>query len=367
MPSNIGVIIPQSNAYPLMGKEFINGLRLGLGETEHKLHIESIAFGSDPKQLMNAVQKLIFQEDVSLTTGLFGHHGYWELAEFISKNEEVLLASHLGATRPIQSPEGVFENSLGLYESLRDLTYYFSKNNINKIETSSCYYESGYGFINALASAIEQLSNTEFSGHFITPHHPREDEAAQMLEYISTDNPDAIVAFHNGLFAEEHASYLAQNDLQKKYPIYALPFTCDAKLCKEHPSVFQDIKVIANWFTDLENDTNKKFIADYLAAKGKNPTFFSLLGYENGLIIANAIRNNQIPLKDAISATTVEGPRGTIKFNAQSNNTEFDNYIWSIKTDKKEVLTKLEKNPNPTSRQTNHEDLQGWMNAYLCH
>ncbi|MFT5823164.1 MAG: branched-chain amino acid transport system substrate-binding protein [Crocinitomix sp.] len=367
MPSNIGVLIPQSNAYPLMGKEFINGLRLGLGETEYKLIIESIAFGSDPKQLMNSVQKLIFQEDVLLTTGLLGHNGYWELAEFISKNEEVLLVSNLGSTKPIQTPTGVFENSLGLYDSLGDLAHYFSQNNICKIETSSCYYESGYGFTEALSSAIEKLPKVEFSGHFITPHHPREDEATQMLEYISTDNPDAIVAFHNGIFAKEHASYLVENSLQKKYPIYALPFTCDADLCKAHNAVFQDIKVISSWFVELENDTNKKFIADYTAAKGKQPTIFALLGYENGLIIADAIRHNNLPIKKAISETIIQGPRGTIQFNETANNCIYNNYLWSIKSDNKEVLTKLPKNPIQSPKQIDQENLTGWMNAYLCH
>ena len=61
---NIGVLLPQSKAYPFIGKEFIKGLKLGLGdEYNYKLSIESIAFGSDPKQLIYAAQKLTFQED----------------------------------------------------------------------------------------------------------------------------------------------------------------------------------------------------------------------------------------------------------------------------------------------------------------
>ena len=68
--NRIGVLIPQSNAFPLIGKEFINGLRLALNDLEYELFIESIGFGSDPKQLLNSYQKLSFQNDVALTTGL---------------------------------------------------------------------------------------------------------------------------------------------------------------------------------------------------------------------------------------------------------------------------------------------------------
>ncbi len=247
------------------------------------------------------------------------------------------------------------------------MTAYFSQNEINKINTSSCYYEAGYGFLEALSSDLENLPNVEFSGHFITPHHPRENEADIMLEHISSDNPEAIVAFHNGIFAKEHASYLEQNALQKKYPIYALPFSCDKDLSTEYNTVFQDIKVISSWFPELENDINKKFIADYEAAKGKKPSFFALLGFENGLIIANALQNNKSPLKTAISNTKIEGPRGTIEFANETNKCLYDNYLWSINAANREVLTKLAKNPRQTPVRAKEENQTGWMNAYLCH
>ncbi|NOQ70639.1 MAG: ABC transporter substrate-binding protein [Crocinitomix sp.] len=363
---NIGVLIPQSNAYPLMGKEFMQGLRLGLGETQYKLCIESIAFGADPSQLMNAAQKLIFQEDVSLTTGLLGHHGLSELVEYISKNDEILLVASMGATQPIKLPEGTFENSLGLYDSLRDLVYYLSQNDYNKIESSTCYYESGYGLIHALADAVENSTNIEFSGHFITPHEPRDNEAEVMQNYISEDKPDAIVAFHNGIFAKEHATFLHENKIHEKYPIYALPFSCEDNLIAEFPDVFQEIKPISSWFLELENESNKDFIAAYEALKGNKPSYFSLLGYENGLVIANALKKD-LPLKTAIANSNATGPRGPIVFDEESKSTTFNHYLWKIKDGLKEKLTKLEVHPLKTPRQLEKADPKGWFNAYLCH
>lgn len=363
----IGVLIPQSNAYPLIGKEFIAGLRIGLGEESYQLSIESIAFGADPKQIINATQKLIFQEENSLITGLMGHHGFVELTEFMSKNEEVLLAANLGATAPVNLPQGTFLNSLDLYNALQDLVLHFSKNNIAKIETSTCYYESGYGFIHALAKSIEQTDNVEFAGHFITPHSPRENEAQLMEQHITEDNPDAIVAFHNGIFAKEHATFLNESEIYKKYPIYALPFTCEDNLINDFKPVFQNVKSVSSWYPELENEANNNFILKYSNAKGKPPSFFSLLGYENGLIIANAIKNGETPIKKAIEQTTIEGPRGEISFNPDSNCTRFNNHIWEITGDKKTTIAKLEANNLNTVNQNLESEASGWFNAYLCH
>ena len=367
MTHNIGVLIPQSNAYPLIGKEFIHGLKLGLGNTDFKLSIESIAFGSDPKQITNATQKLFFQEDTCITTVLLGHYGLSELTEFVSKNDEILLMATMGATRPFDLPNGTFQNSFGLYNALQDLVHHFDKNNVSKIETSTCYYESGYGFIEALATSLENASNVEFSGHFITPHEPRENEAELMMQHISEDNPEAIVAFHNGVFAKEHATFLAENNMHEKYPIYALPFSCEDSLINDHENVFQEITTVSSWYPQLENESNKKFVADYVATKGKNPSFFALLGYENGLIIANALKQNSGSLKTAIADTHIDGPRGPIAFDNESNSTAFDQHLWKINGSDKTVISKLEANPKKTDPLQEDSDAKGWFNAYLCH
>ena len=374
MENKIGVLIPQSNAHPQIGKSFINGLKLGLKDLSYKLLIESTGFGSDPKQIINSIQKLNIQEEVKLTTGLFGHYGFDEIAKFVSQNEEILLAANFGTNFAIKPPSGVFQNTLGLQDSLIKLVDHFSKNNIKNITTSSCYYESGYGFIKGLEIGINNQEITKFTGHYITPHKPRENESESMNLVIKEANTEAIVAFHNGIFAEEHLEFLEKNNVHNKYPIYALPFSSEDKLVKKSLETFKKIKLISSWYKELKNDSNKVFTNTYIQTYDKAPNFYALLGYENGLVIKNALKQNKKSLKKSIEEISIDGPRGKINFENPFNKTDFPHYIWNQDiNNKNEVIRKPIKelpkiNFKNLAKTTEEEsESQGWFNAYLCH
>lgn len=367
----IGVLLPQSNAYPLIGKEFINGLKLGIGTADARLIIESIGFGADPSQTKNIVQKLCLQEDVQIITGLIGHHGFSEIASFVSQNELTLLAATLGAKPSEDLPKGVYQNTLGLRESLIDLVHWLADNDKEKIATSTCYYESGYDFFGALDQGIKTADKTNFAGHFITPLHPRENEDQLMKETFEAIQPDAIVAFHNGVYAKEHADFLKKNKIQQKFPLYCLPFSCEEKLLKEYPDVFDQVQIVSSWFAELDNEENKTFVEAYREKHGKNPSFFALLGYENGRIIKDCQDQPAHKLNDVIEETTFIGPRGSIQFdtNRQSN---YKNYLWRInyndpKNPEREKVTTLKSTSTQHKNQQVSNQNGGWFNAYLCH
>ena len=366
----IGVLLPQSNAHPLMGKSFLNGLKLATAPNNLKFMVESIGFGENPKQLIDSTQKLIHQEEVILTTGLLGDYGLPELIDFVSKNEEILITATLGAGKPIELPNGVVHNSLGLYDSIQQLTSYFAKNNIKNIATSSCYYEAGYGFNEALFQAYKAQENTiDITGHFITPLNPRENESELMEVAFSDINPDAIIAYHNGIYAKEHAEFLTQNKIYNKYPIYALPFSTETSTIKEFPEVINNIKTISSWQPELDNTVNKAFVEAFTNKYGKQPDYFALLGYENGLIINEFLIKKESNPKTHIHEIQTEGPRGTINFNNSYKKTNYDCYIWDHKFVDE---SNIQKNnnitlPNTFFKGTEIQSHQGWFNAYLCH
>ncbi len=366
MKEKIGVLIPQSNAHPLIGKSFINGLRLALADLEVDYCVESIGLGEDPKQQINAFQKLSYQENVTLTTGIVGHNQFSELANFVSNNNEVLLASDLGSNASVDLPKGVFKNSLELRQSLKSLVHHLANKKPLDIATSTCYYEAGYGFISALEEAIHETENTAFAGHYITPLHPRENESTIMRETFESCNPDVIVGFHNGVFAQEHASYLSEQPSVMDKPMYCLPFSFLTETATEYPHIASNIKLVSSWFPELDNDANKVFVEKQLKNYQKTPDFFALMGYENGLVIANALTQKEGTIADRISNTNIKGPRGIIRF--QNQETSFENHCWNqnLNHENKVVRSKFLTLPSAPKIYQAIEN-QGWFNAYLCH
>lgn len=366
----VGVLLPQSNAYPTIGKDFLNGLRLGLGSNSPKIVVESIGQGSDTKQMSMAAQKLVFQENVCLTTGLVGDYGFSALTDFYTKNDEVLLVATMGAQLPLELPEGVFQNSFGLATSLQALGSYLSKDTHLKIATSTCYFDAGFGFLSAFEKGINSAQNMEIVGHFITPHTPREDEAELMTSFFNDTAANTVVAFHNGVFAKEHATYLQKNGQYKDKTFYCLPYSCEDSIVKEFPEVAEKFNVVSSWYPELTNTANQTFVNSYVDLHKKSPSIFALLGYENGLAIAAALSQDK-PLSEALKGLETDGPRGTINFQKDINSTSFNPHIWTVKLAGEEVKRNListihtehfqEENPVP------NQPINGWFNAYLCH
>jgi branched-chain amino acid transport system substrate-binding protein len=382
MEFNIGVLLPQSNAFPTMGKEFVRGLKLALKNDDVKLLVEGIGFGENPKQLINLAQKLYTQEDVFLITGLLGHRGISELSDFVSATEELLIFSDVGAKLPQQlnNKKGVFCNSFDLCESAYVTGKEFVKNNFKNVAISSCYYDSGYDFTRALELGMEQ-SESQFCGHFITPHQPRENEAELMISFMEENNPDVVFASHNGIFAEEHAGFLAKNNILSKGNIYANPFSVSDHVLDAHPALFDGVKSIATWFPELNNPINQQFVSDYQQQHQITPSVFALLGFENGLVIKNVLKEKALNRSDVekclLAENVVMGPRGSLTFNPETHRTHFKHYKQELMFDKnngaylkniQEVQSDKAKDKGRKIRLANSLNQEnGWHNAYLCH
>ncbi|MFD0964496.1 ABC transporter substrate-binding protein [Pseudofulvibacter geojedonensis] len=362
----IGVLLPQSKAYPKLAKEFIKGLRLSQSETnQYELKIEGIGYGNDAKQSIDGIQKLVNQEQVDLVTGIVGHKGLSEVLDYIENIEETFIYSDLGATQPLDlsNRKGIYCNSMGLYDATTLLGEHLISNNFLKIGTSTCYYESGYGFIKLMEDSI--AGKGEFSGHFISPINPRKNEAELMLDWYNSMNPDALFAFHNGIFSEEHASFLSENKLHEKVPIYSLPFSCEEDVVNKFPEVFNDTHCITSWYADLNTNENTSFINKYMETYGSKPTFFAVLGYENGILINDFLQNS-----NTFSTQKKEGPRGQIEFTTNTNRTNYKHYLYQLRHEK-DTCTKAHiqifKKEDISTKKVFKNNIPSWDNAYLCY
>lgn len=106
----IGILIPKSKQYPTIDKDFMRGLKLN--NLNAKFFVESIGIGADEKMIIDRIQKLNFQEEVSIIIGFFGHKNMSEVYNYTSKNDILLIAADLGATLPYetQAYKGVYIN-----------------------------------------------------------------------------------------------------------------------------------------------------------------------------------------------------------------------------------------------------------------
>lgn len=372
----IGVLLPQSKQYTTLDRDFIRGIRLN--NLNAKLYIENIGIGSDTKLIIEKMQKVSLQEEITVFIGHFGHHNINQVYEYASDNGIILIASDMGASVPHGKLkyDGVYINSFALTESAHFLGHYFSNNNYKKIGSTSSYYDAGYNFLEAIESSFS--NDTVFSGHYITPLQPRENEAEIMETTINAYEPEAVFGIFSGLYAEENTTFVLKNKITQKYPFFMMPFSINTQFKEEFRNNPHDIYVITTW---VENKTQecRNFTAAYQAIHDNHPSAFSLLGYESGLIIKSVLEtsanSNSSSYKKNIEQLNVSGPRGIICFNKETNRSCFDHYIYKMNVDTDgnviaEVTETFKNDGNFIRSMIAEQKLAGtggWYNAYLCH
>jgi hypothetical protein len=280
----------------------------------------------------------------------------------------------LGATLPFNSAKkkGVFINSYALNESIYLLGKSLKERGHIAICTSTSYYDAGYAFLMALESGVTE-TGLRLSGHYITPFQPRENEPECMQQTITSASPDAVVAFHSGLYAQEHKDFIFNTSLLGRYPYYVTPFTLSDGFIQQNTA--GELLVVSSWMPGVANDD---FYTSYKEKHNEKPTVFALLGYESYLLLSEII-DKEAGSYDAMCSTinncTIEGPRGTITFDNETNRTFFNHYIFKtiaydennfsfqqVETLKNDggFLKRVLQMPVPPK-------LGGWHNAYLCH
>jgi len=377
MNLKIGILVPFSNGYPTIGRDFIDGLELALKNHPYELFIESIGFGADMEQIVGSVQRLLNQNRVHILTGLLGHHLLDQLYAFIDSMQAVLLYSDLGAKIPfgLKKRPTIFCNSFDLSLSTFQTAKYMVDSGFQTVAVSTCYYDAGYSFIDALGRGLSQ-SGGAFAGHYVTPHMPRENEADIMKHLFEEVNPAAICAQYSGIFAREHASFLSKYTILEQYPFFASYYTVENRVLNDFPGTFDKSYCIASWMPEDTNTENQQFLTEYLATYDRLPNEFSLLGFENGNALANIISNTTkftVPeMTGILEETALTSPRGIFHFNRDTHRTAFDQKLWDISfkdgTYSKTIKKHFDNQIDITSEWINSGETSptGWFNAYLC-
>ena len=377
----IGVLLAQSNAFPHLGRHYIDGVRMGFahaGPGEAELKIEGIGLGGDKRALVDKAQKLVLEEQVDVLVGLVGHTGNHDLKTYLDNLEVPLVASDLGATFPDGdvASEWAFGHSLELANSAYITGMEMLKSGKKTIEYMTCYYDAGYHFALAMEHALYK-NGGEYTGHSITPLHPRENEAEIIAANIEHNQPDLVMSVNSGLFATEAVGYMAKADLANKYAFSLSPVSVDREALKKHN--ITRFESVATWFPELDNPHTRTLCELVEDRTGKHPTLFHMMGFEVGMVLGTLEKEAGKPLspfalRKALAAAKVEGPRGEVSFEGDFNRANFDHYRWTPAIEGDAFVMKQGENlgagkafEDDVRHGPQNAEMGGWNNPYLCH
>jgi len=146
------------------------------------------------------------------------------------------------------------------------------------------------------------------------------DYAAEIAA-IRAANPDGVFVFLPGAGGIAFLKQFADSGLKDKVKLFSGSWLADEHSFKAVGDAALGVMLAANWFADLDNPANRKFVADFNGAYGRNPVFYAAFIYDSVMLIDAALRTvhgeiaDKTALRQALAAAQFDSVRGKFRFN----------------------------------------------------
>lgn len=149
------------------------------------------------------------------------------------------------------------------------------------------------------------------------------DFAAEMAQ-IRAANPDVVFQFHPGGLGIAFLRQYQQAGLLGKIPMSLSEPSLDAVILKALGDAAEGLNVTAHWNADFDNPANKTFMAAWMKAYDRPPTYYASQGYDTALAIGSALKAtggkvDVDALRAALRKADFQSVRGKFKFGANQH------------------------------------------------
>lgn len=384
MKLRIGFLYPYSGIFTKLKNDFRTGFELAVKKELPSLEIESVAeyiHLGDQKDVDKSINKLITFDEVDLIIGIVGTRVILNAKEIYEKYKVPVIINNLGALIPTYSfrSEYLFYNSLALWKSEWAMGKWAQKQFGGIPATSVSIYEAGYNLHEPFRLGTAR-SGAPFMKLDVTRMVMGDvPDTFPLIESLMLNAPNHVHVLLSGKESAQFLNYYKENGLLNNIPISANPFMIEECLGIENKSA-ANIYSACTWSYLLETNANRHFVADYENEYARNPNAFSMLAFETGLILCEALkamgekRFSGPEIAKQLAIATSEGPRGKINVSTTPVASGQQVYVRRSFYDHKEGIIKnevIDSDPGisweePEILNSAYQNGSGWENPYLC-
>ena len=357
----LGVMLGKTGPAGIVGEEQQRGLDLALKRLGNRLGGVPVTVYAeddkgDPNIAVQLVSKFIDDDQIDILTGLTGSNvaipveptlleaGVWVIGSLAGPQEFAGKDCHQNAFHITLENED-WDDALALY---------LDQQKVKSVYFMGADYQAGW---EKIGGAMRWYKGKSF-GPVYTPWQRQVDLAAELTQ-LRASNPEAVLVFYPGGSGISFVKQFAQAGLHDKVKLYSeQSLALELNFAAEGDAAL-GIVMSTNWSYELDNPANKTFIAEYMKAYGRRPTFMSAMQYDAVNLLDSAVKavKGKIENKDAFRAALrkadFQSVRGPFKF---------DNNQYPIQNI---YLTEVVKDPNGSLRLAlRGTAIESWRNPY---
>ena len=383
-PIKIGFLTPYSGVYPFYGHHLMAGILLGLypeGVKQHEVQfIPVYTKMGDPASVSEAVNKLIFFDQVDMVSGLISYksipdiipviESYNKLAFFFDLGEYVPYFDHL-------SPR-IFYSSQQIWQSQYALGHWAHKEYGGTGMMVMPIYEAGYHLSGAFYKGA-CIAGAEQMGLHVIPRDPSDIKRLNLdgfFNEIKKNKPSYVHAVFAGNMGNEFLRAWRESEFHKLVPLNVVENMAYDDILEDIAGLDLELYAAVSWNRNAEDRHNKEFVKKYEITAGQMANIYGLLGYEAGLALKEVksymLKGDWNTAMALLQKESVIGPRGERNFYPLSGFSLPLIDVVSIKTSSKKIYKTVISQGNglrfdsPVFKEIHEESVSGWQNPYLC-
>lgn len=365
----VGVLLPESSLYPRLAANLLAGLSLALAQAKQPIRLLPVEYGVRPSAAAEAARRLILDQGARLLVGTLSQPAISQIQPLLNERATPLIATTAGANLLRHEPSPyIFHNTLGAWQAAYAAGTWAAANLGRRAVTAASFYESGYDTLGAFVSGFEAAGGTVVAGH--VSHMPTDNGGlAPLMRAMTQSRPDLVYAAYSGEAGAEFLRAYADSGLAGRVPLVGSAF-----LAASPPPAGISLYSPLSWSAGLDKPANSAFQSAFATANGRSADAFAALGYDTGLLIAQAIDSSHFRGDNGLATTlpnsSVDGPRGPVTISRANHAAESSLYLRAISSrasQPHEQIAAALALPDSSAATALKAGLKtGWLNAYLC-
>lgn len=378
-----GVLYPRSGIYPLLGADFLTGIKTSLAYHQCADQIQLVTipvdFGSNEKEVYQKTEQLLIQQETDIIIAFLDLRAIDIVQPLFTATGKLFLVVNPGANYPdnwVPAPGTVFLTLLDSFLSHLTGILAAADGNTRSVLAAS-FYDGGYAHTATMVNGFTAYGGRiEFN--YISPHKLPDFTLAPLEDFLKAQKEiRSLLCLFSGtesnMFYEELNKIPGADQLQ----LYVSPMMLEEQnVASLETQLNFSVQGYIPWHSHLQKDDNVAFRKTVSEKSGREANLFSLLGWEAGLILRLAVTNNISDgngekIAGLLHKTPLNSPRGLLQTDVSTNYMIAPVYRAGLNNDHslliREILDKPEEAWAAYVKAEKGTPHSGWLNTYLCY
>jgi branched-chain amino acid transport system substrate-binding protein len=330
-PIKIGVVLPYTGVYAVLGESITQGMELVFGRENWTVAGRKIEMIKEDDEMQPPVgirktTKLIDSDKVDILTGPVHSGILMGMRDKVHTSKTILIVSNAGADAISRErcSKWIFRASFSNWQPNQPMGGWVAKNVSKEVFITAPNYAAGKDQLNAFKETFVPAG-----GKLLGEDYPKlgETDYAPYLTKIRQSGAKACYAFFSGSDAVNFVKQYDQFGLKQSVKLCGAGFLTEPDVLPAQGSSALGV-ITGHFYTPLlDNPVNQRFVKEFREKfANKMPDGFACQGYDTAETIVRALKavnghtQDKEKLVAVIEKTEFDSPRGPFRFDPKTHN-----------------------------------------------